>query len=317
MIKTKLFNWIGGKKWLAPELNRVYSKYSSRNIEYYAEPFCGGLGSFLFSIDKLSELGIKKVFLNDINGTLIRTYNHLKNDKEELFSIYKSLELDYLNTIPEEAYSLHKKKDKERIKILLNEANEYYKIIRKKFNDSKDNHNLLTTAMFLFLAEHCFNGVYRENNKGEFNTPYNWETGKVNFDSKKAIFDQYNDIFNNLNIEFSNLNAFDFLSSLEKYKNTLLLYCDPPYLNEYIGENKYNKEHFDLEQQIVLLEEMKKFNHVVFSNHFYDIFIAYSVTNNFKYEKHFRNNIMNPKSNERKHKISEILAYKIGEKNEE
>lgn len=34
MVKTKLFNWIGGKKWLSKELNELYSKALMSKAKY-------------------------------------------------------------------------------------------------------------------------------------------------------------------------------------------------------------------------------------------------------------------------------------------
>ena len=34
-VKGKLFNWIGGKKWLAIDLKKVFKQYQNKNIKYY------------------------------------------------------------------------------------------------------------------------------------------------------------------------------------------------------------------------------------------------------------------------------------------
>lgn len=309
-MKHKLFNWIGGKKWLAKELQYVFSNYN--NIDVYAEPFAGGLGSFLFTLDKLKELNVKKVYLNDINNTIISTYNFIKNDYNTVYEKYKELELEYIKTIPERAYSLHKTKDKIELKELLENGKNYYNEIKSNFNKCKSDNSIKSVTLFLFLAQHCFNGVYRENKKGEFNTPYNWECSIPNFESKLDLFKSYSEIFNDMNVEFFNMDCFSFMNFiLEKEKGKeVLLYCDPPYLNLEIGENQYNKDHFGKNEQNKLLEFYKMFNKVVFSNHFYELFENFCIENNFNYRKCYRTNIMSSKNETRADKVVEILAYK-------
>tara|TARA_B100000073_G_scaffold181428_1_gene150036 strand:- start:4109 stop:5035 length:927 start_codon:yes stop_codon:yes gene_type:complete len=307
-MKNKLFNWIGGKKWLAKELNEVFNNYSE--IDCYVEPFAGGLGSFFFTLDSLKKIKVKKVYLNDINNTIITTYKLIKEDYKSVYKRYEEIEIEYNKTIPEIAFKLHKTKDKQELKELLQKSRDYYNNIKSQFNKEKDKNSLESTALFLFLAQHCFNGVYRENGKGEFNTPYNWECGVPNLKNKLELLKSYSRIFNEMHIEFFNTDCFSFMEEVLEKEDKILLYCDPPYLNLEIGENKYNKEHFGKHQQLELLNYYKKFNNVVFSNHFYEIFENFCNENNFKYKKCYRKNIMSSKNETRSEKISEILAYK-------
>lgn len=310
MIKNKLFNWIGGKKWLSKELNETFNLYSNKDIKIYAEPFAGGLGSFFYTLETIQQLGVETIYLNDINNTIISTYKHIKENYTEVYRLYSIIEEDYKKTVPEKTLTLHKKKDKIEIKELLQDSCLFYNNIKKEFNKIKDSNSIESVAHFLFLAEHCFNSVYRENKKGEFNTPYNWEAGLPNLENKLETFELYSSIFNQYNIHFFNMDCFSFLAMLEKQQSEILVYCDPPYLNETISENKYNKNHFGKPQQIQLLEVYKKFDFISFSNHYYPIFENFCTENNFEYQKHFRNNIMSAKSSNRGDKVPEILAYK-------
>lgn len=310
MMKGKLFNWIGGKKWLSKDLNNVFEHYVGNDIKYYLEPFAGGLGSFLSTIDTLNKINIEKIFLNDLNNTIIYVYLHLKNDFEELFNLYYAIEEEYNKTIPAEAFKLHKTKDKIKLKLLLEDSKIFFNLKKQEFNSIKNNNSVQSTALFLFLASHSFNGVYRENSKGEYNTPYNWETGVVSKDKKYEIFKEYSNLFNELNIEFSNLDCFSFFELHKDKIENSLIYCDPPYLNEEIGENKYNKDHFGKNEQKKLLEYYKNYSYVVFSNHLYPIFTDFCANNNFKYKVCLRSNIMSAKKETRGTKVPEILAYK-------
>jgi DNA adenine methylase len=309
-MKQKLFNWIGGKKWLAKELNQVFSTYENKNIEYYVEPFAGGLGSFFFTLDTIKKLNVKKIYLNDINNTIVSIYGLIKEDYNLIYESYSKIELAYLKTVPEEAKTLHKTKDKEKLKEVLVPSRDFFNERRSDFNKIKNEGSIESVCLFLFLAQHCFNGVYRENKSGGFNVPYNWEIGFPDLDSKKELLKSYSDIFNTLNIEFSNKCCFEFLESVAHLRNTTLLYCDPPYLNEDKAENKYNKDHFGIKEQEKLLGYYKLYNHVVFSNHLCKIFEEFCVTENMTQKVFYRANIMSAKVETRGEKIPEILAFK-------
>ncbi len=310
-MKGKLFNWIGGKKWLAKDLNEVFSLYQDNNIKYYIEPFMGGLGSFLSTVDTIKNFEIETIYLNDVNKTIVKTYQCLKEDFDNVFNLYMNIENKYKETIPEKAYTLHKTKDKEELKIILENSKDYFNNVKRSFNQIKDSGSVESVAMFLFLASHSFNGVYRENSRGEYNTPYNWEPGVVSEERKREIFKEYSILFNELNIEFTNMDCFEFMDMHKDKINNALLYCDPPYLNEDIGENKYNKEHFGRKEQEKLLDYYIKFKYVVFSNHMYSIFEDFCIENNFKYRTCYRRNIMSAKKETRGEKVPEILAFKI------
>lgn len=309
-MSDKLFNWIGGKKWLAKDLILTLDNFKDKNIENYVEPFVGGLGSFLFTLDKLKSLGIKNFYLNDINNTIINTYKFIKEDYLNVYNHYIKIENEYKDKIPEKAFSLHKKRDKEEIKELLIPARDFYNTVKVRFNESKEKNDIESVVCFLFLAEHCFNGVYRENQKGEFNTPYNWETGVPNLDNKKNTLKNYSVLFNSHNIEFFNMDCFEFLY-LFKDKLSTVIYCDPPYLNEDIGENKYNRNHFGIKEQLKLIEYYKEIEYCIFSNHFLPLFEDFCINNLFNFNIYYRNNIMSSKNATRGDKVAEILAYKI------
>lgn len=312
MLKNKLFKWIGGKKWLAPELNRIFNDtLSNQNkIEYYIEPFAGGLGSFLYTLETLKEKGIKKIYLNDVNQSIIGVYQNIAVNPVALFESYWAIEQGYANEVPPDVVSLHKIKDKLIIKEKLKSARDYFEIQKKLFNSCTDKFSLEASSLFLFLIKHAFNGVYRENSKGHFNTPYNWEACLFKKEQLQSIINEYSDIFNTFEISFNSMDVFDFLEVHKDKRETSLLYLDPPYLNESIAENKYHREHFGYDEQRELLALAKEFSNVVFSNHYLELFKTFCDQNNFKYQEVFRSGNMNSDPARRGQKVSEILAYK-------
>jgi DNA adenine methylase len=331
----KLFKWIGGKKWLSNDLSKIIKEnIKNKQVDCYIEPFAGGLGAFVHLVDDLRDNGIKKIILNDLNNNVINTYGFVKNNPTELFDSFICLVNKYQKTIPQKVYKLNKKNDKDEIKELLKKSRDFYLEKRKRFNLIKNNNNIESSVLFLFLMRYCFNGVYRENLKGEFNSPYNWEFSILNVEDKLKSFNHYNKIFNEFNIVFENLDAFEFLKKYESYYSNSLFYFDPPYLNktsndndkaphtyqEHIellcenknnnSENKYNKEHFGNNHQIKLLGEIKKIKSVIFSNHALNIFKVFSNENYFKHIIVYRSNIINSNKNNRKNKIPEILSFR-------
>src|SRR5579875_616248 len=172
-VKT-LFKYIGGKAWLKDNLREeVIKLLELKKPTTYVEPFTGGLGSFLNVYDLLINAGIKTVILNDINSKLINFYKIVESNPEELIKEYMILENDFLKTVPSKALDFHPIKDKENLKKILIKAELFFKEVRNKFNKETD--ILKNSAQLLFLQKHCFNGVYRGNSKGEYNTPFNWD----------------------------------------------------------------------------------------------------------------------------------------------
>lgn len=312
MIEGKLFKWVGGKKWLAPELNNLYNAELQVNkYKYYIEPFAGGLGSFLYVLPTLEAKGVDTIIINDINNVLINTYKSIKNKKNKVFKEYWKLEREYKKTITKKAFKLHPYKDKEEIKKELEPAKDFFYKAREDFNRVKDTKKVEAVALFLFLAQHSFNGLYRENLSGEYNAPYNWEPGCPDRSKKKALVEEYSRIFNQYNIIFENKDVFSFLRKYKKFSKEAIFYFDPPYLNEDIAETKYNKDHFTKKKQQKLLNQYTLLDNVIFSNHYLTIFENFCEEKGYGKKKVYRSSAMNSDPSKRGQKVEEILAYKI------
>lgn len=94
-----------------------------------------------------------------------------------------------------------------------------------------------------------FNGVYRENRKGEFNVPFGKkEYIRIDYDNLEHISSLIQDV------EFYNMEYQEFFKLLKSKKiiNNAFLYCDPPYLpeDEIINQKQllYTKKVFDHEE---------------------------------------------------------------------
>lgn len=308
-LNKKLFVWIGGKKWLSTKLKSKFETIlqNNKHIKYYAEPFCGSLGSLLDSIEVLQNNNIKTIYLNDINKPLINCFNFVKTDPIGLYEAFKEIENDHTCLIPEWAFSLHKTRDKVQLKSIMESSKNFYNQKRDRFNSIKNSDVLESAAIFLFLMERSFNGIYRENSSGNFNSPYNWENKKINFDNKRETILEWSYFFNNLNVQFSNMSYSHFIDSLDNKKETLF-YFDPPYLNDNLQENNYNKDAFGICEQTKLLEIIDSLDNVVYSNH--DISKIRDFFNSDKWvvETVWRKNIMTAINDNRSNDIPEILV---------
>lgn len=134
-IKYKPFlRWAGGKTWLLKSIQ----DYLPEAINNYYEPFLGG-GSVFIHLQQ-NNLIRKKAFLSDVNSSLINSYRILKESPQLL--------IDALNKYE-------------------NTQDTYYSIRSTKFDTDLDK-----AVQFIFLNRTSFNGIYRENLKGEYNVPY-------------------------------------------------------------------------------------------------------------------------------------------------
>lgn len=181
--------WAGGKRQLVREiLPKCPSKYNT-----YYEPFVGG-GAIFFALRPDSAV------ISDLNDQLCLTYRAIKDDVEELIEKLKE----------------HK----------CNNSKDYYYMIREldREPDFKTYSNVDKAARLIYLNKTCYNGLYRVNSMGYFNTPY----GKY---KNPAIFDEeillaINKYLNSANIEIKNES---FEHSVHDAEKGDFVYFDPPY----------------------------------------------------------------------------------------
>ncbi len=113
-----------------------------RSVDRYIEAFAGG-GAVFFHLKH--RFPAMRAFLRDSNKELINCYRIVRDRPIELMRW-----LDH-----------HKKSFR-------SEGAEYYYRVRKE-NDLTD--DLARAARTIFLNKSCFNGLFRVNARGEFNTP--------------------------------------------------------------------------------------------------------------------------------------------------
>lgn len=298
------FKYIGGKSWLQKELSILVNKQLQKNshIDTYCEPFCGGLGAFLNIYHILLENNIRNIILNDINSNMINLYKYIMDDIDKLVNNIKKMESLFESTI--DVNKVRNTKNKDELKLLLKESNEFFIEQRKIFNKNKNQLNQEQAVQFLFLQKHSFNGIYRENGKGEYNSPFNWSEKIINEDYIKNLYN-LNQLFNSFNINFSNV-SFENIN----YSKNMLIYLDPPYINLDIKENNYNKNRFGLIEQKKLIQLIKS-STFIYSNHNHqDILNEFNVQKiTINTEIISRSNLISAKADSRKNKKEELLIH--------
>ncbi len=259
--------WIGGKS----RLIRWLSKFVPTGLDghTYWEPFLGA-GSLFFAIEP------KKAVLSDINSDLIMCFNAVM-ERPDLVSRY----------LREHRNSLSK---------------DYYYEIRSKYNISKD--TFAKAAMFIFLNQTCFNGIWRVNSAGKFNVP----VGCINSPALPSRRDLLK--LSGILVK-TELKVGDFREVLKDTKENDFIYMDPPYarLNSASYFTHYNKDRFDDDDQIAvadtLIELDKKGCKVLISN--VDTEFIRSLYNGFNITEQDVTRWV--RADGKRYQVSELLVY--------
>ena len=215
--------WVGGKTQLLDDIKKALPRDLSQiNDVTYIEPFVGG-GAVLFWI--LQEYpNITKAIINDINEELICTYRVIKSDVEKLILELTRIQAEYL---------------------ALNEVarKDYFLSQRKRYNE-KNNSDIETAALFIFLNRTCFNGLYRVNSKGKFNVPHGRYTNPKICDEETLRADS-------VVLQRVEILCGDFAQTGKYADKNVLYYFDPPYrpLTETSAFTSYAKDGFDDAEQ--------------------------------------------------------------------
>ena len=137
LLLSPMLKWVGGKRQLLPDVVPMINK----KAPLYVEPFIGG-GAVLFNMQP------KKAIINDYNQELINVYITVRDNLEEL--------LDELR--------IHEE----------NNSSDYYYEIRAldRAEEFAQMSNVEKAARIIYLNKTCYNGLYRVNMAGQFNSPY-------------------------------------------------------------------------------------------------------------------------------------------------
>jgi DNA adenine methylase len=222
-----VLKWAGGKSSLMGQLVPLLpSNLSQSSSLTYFEPFMGG-GAMFFTIVQLFD--IRRAFLFDINEDLVLTYKVIQGNVQDLIAELGKISRHYL--------ALDHDK---RI--------QFYYEQRKKFNENRKQksstlpfqNEVKRAAQLIFLNKTCFNGLYRVNARGDFNTPAGAYTSP-------KILDWDNLLAAHHVLQIAEIACADYAVVLKLADTDSFVYFDPPYrpLNATSNFNSYTKDTFD------------------------------------------------------------------------
>lgn len=212
---TPVVKWAGGKRQLLSDIMPfIPERYAA-----YCEPFLGG-GAVLFALQPEAAI------VNDINADLIQTYEVIRDQVEDLIS----------------ALEAH-----------VNEADHYYRV--RRWDREHEFYVRLgrveRAARIIYLNKTCYNGLFRVNNAGEFNTPFGRYKNPdfVNATNLRKV-SQY---LQRAQITFR---SGDYFALLSEIKSDDFVYLDPPYdpVSRTASFTGYVKGGFNQDEQLRLKE---------------------------------------------------------------
>lgn len=226
-MKARPFlRWAGGKqRWIF--LNG--SMLPRFNGQYY-EPFLGG-GSVFFYLVR-SEVRPFQAWLGDVNLQLVRAYNDLRNDVEEVIDGIQSMDAAYRAA---------------------NDKRAFYEGVRESFNDGLPKSS---TPKFIFLNRTCWNGLWRTNANGRFNVPY----GAPKTDDVMPTADDLRAA--SAALQHARVRASSWQNLVSAAGEGDFVFLDPPYFSDSLdrGQPKYGAgifgfdEHERLAEMLVVLQ---------------------------------------------------------------
>jgi DNA adenine methylase len=226
--------WAGSKRQLLPKFIDLYTpELKSGKIKNYYEPFMGS-GAVFFDIAQRYQ--IDNAFLYDVNEDLVLTYRVIQSQVCKL--------IDMLTRHGKKYLALNKI---ERVR--------YFYEQRMLFNQQRSDKDVYShpdksvnrAAQLIFLNRTCFNGLFRVNSKGEFNTP-------MGDYANPSICDQENLLVVSDLLSKASIRQADFTQVLKDVKPAAFIYFDPPYRPLTVTANftAYSKSAFTDREQLQL-----------------------------------------------------------------
>jgi DNA adenine methylase len=222
-----VIKWVGGKGSVLPLFEDLIKPYLKENNTFY-EPFAGGLAVSL-------ALQHKNTVVNDLNSELINMYKVIRDNPEELISELKCLQNSH-NT--EFYYHI---RNLDRTDIL------------SRMSD------VAKAARTIYLNKTCFNGLYRVNSKGQFNSPIGrTSSGKTPDIVQEELIREMSQYLKT--VQFHNGSYKDCLTGVTTGD---VVFFDPPYdqdesiLTEgFVGYQKEGWTRKDLEELKMICDEL-------------------------------------------------------------
>lgn len=231
-VPHPFLKWVGGKRQLLPALLREAEAFGG--FRRYHEPFVGG-GALFFELFRLGKLGRTQARLSDTNPNLIAAYQGVRDEVDAVIAILREHEARHDRA--------------------------YFYAMRSAAPATLAE----KAARIIYLNRTCFNGLYRENSRGEFNVPMGRYTNPL--------------ICNERNLRAASEALKKAVVESRPFENVVaaskpgdLVYFDPPYvpLSTTANFTTYGKDGFGEADQRRLAEVFdtlaKRGVHVLLSN---------------------------------------------------
>lgn len=203
-----IIKWPGGKRQLLDEL----SARCPPNFDRYHEPFFGG-GALFFHLEPDNGT------INDANPRLVNLYRQVRDNVDELIEILESY--PHPEADPDDDYEFSDTGRKgQEIDIFYYQQRERF---NKRPNDEKFD-ELVEASLFLYLNRTCYNGLYRENQNGDFNAA----VGSYNDPNwvQAPLLREASQVLKNVDIRVG-----DYSYIVDEASPNDFVYFDPPYSN--------------------------------------------------------------------------------------
>ena len=237
--------WAGGKRQILTRINDfIKDSLGEATFEEvtYFEPFLGG-GAVFFSVAP------SRAIINDINSDLINAYRVVQSKEvKNLIILLKDYQDKYFSEDRDELY--YEKRSLDR---------------RPGWEDTSP---VEKAARMIFLNKTCYNGLYRVNLKGQFNTPIGRYKNPLICDEKNLL--EIHEFLSNKKNDIKIMNA-SYEECIKKATLGDVVYVDPPY--DYEDDDGFTKYHitgFTFEDfkklKEVCDEALKRGAYVIISN---------------------------------------------------
>jgi DNA adenine methylase len=207
-------------KWAGGKrwLVRRYPQLFDLDFDRYVEPFVGS-GAAFFHVQP------ERSVISDVNPALMNVYSSLRSDHRRVW-----------------AHLLEHAR---------NHSDGYYYEVRSKVFRS----DASRAAQFLYLNRTCWNGLYRENLRGDFNVPRGTKD--------TVIFDDDDFAAVGKALASAKITTGDFEKVLNGVKENDFVFIDPPYTVKHNGNGfvKYNESIFSWDDQVRLAKAVKSKAH--------------------------------------------------------
>jgi DNA adenine methylase len=209
--------WVGGKQNFIARFSKCLPAITGR----YFEPFLGGASVF-FYVQRATGHPIDAV-LSDVNVPLIRTYKAVQADPEGLYQRLSELQQAYLDA---------------------DSASAFYYELRARYNATLPHPD---PADFVFINRTCWNGLYRLNRKGLFNTPYGRPKNEIVIPSREDLINA------SAALVRARLRATSWENAIAQAQPGDFVFLDPPYYSDIEKDDtKYKARRFDLHEHTKL-----------------------------------------------------------------